>query len=182
MTSQKTVDLDEYLAALPVRRLGAPRPGSPKHYQVSRWPLLKPFNGFSGIERRRGGQLATWLLQAGCIALPDQCEICGSSDRVALHGETYYDVTRDPALCGPCHRALHLRPYHWEAWRKLVDASAGTGREWYALAPRHGLDLAQHLRDRFGWRVADIEQSALSPLPDAVAVVLPRNMLSHPHL
>lgn len=180
MTSE--VDPDEYLAALPVRAIGAPRSSAPKRYQTSNWPLLKPFNGFSGEERRRGGQLAGWLVAAGCIAVPAQCDICGSRGSVALHGEVYYDVTRDPALCGPCHKAVHLRPWQWEAWRRIVDASVVTGREWFALAPRRGLDLAQHLRDRFGWQVADIERSPLSPLPDAVALLLPGNMWRHPML
>lgn len=182
MTGQSMVDLDEYLAALPVRRLSAPRRTVPAQYQVSRWPLLKQFNGFSGIERRRGGQLAGWLLAAGCIAMPAQCDICASPGPLGLHGDCYYDVSRDPALCRPCHRALHLRPFQWDAWRRIVDASATTGREWFALAPRHGLDLAQHLRNNFGWKVADIERSPLSPLPDAVAVLLPGNMWQHPNL
>lgn len=182
MTGPPIVDLDEYLAALPVRPLSAPRPYAPAHYQVSGWPLLKPFHGFSGTERRRGGQLASWLLAAGCLTLPSKCEICGSPGPISLHGDNYYDVTRDPALCRPCHAALHFRPFKWDAWRRIADASATTGREWFALAPRHGLDLAQHLRDRFGWRVADIEFSPLSPLPDAIATRLPGNMLRHPSL
>lgn len=182
MTGQPIVDLDEYLAALPVRRLSPPRPYAPALYQVSRRPLLKPFNGFSGVERRRGGQLAGWLLAAGCMAMPDRCDICGDGGPLSLHGENYYDVRRDPALCRRCHRALHLRPYQLEAWRRIVDASAATGREWFALAPCHGLDLADHLRQRFGWRVADIERSPVAALPDAIAVRLPCNMLQHPKL
>ena len=182
MTEQTTLHLDEYLAALPARRLSAPRRVTPAQYQVSRWPLLKPFNGFSGTERRRGGQLAGWLLKAGCIAMPDRCDICGTPGPLGLHGEVYYDVTRDPALCRPCHRALHLRPYQWDTWRGIVDASATTGREWFALAPRYGLDLAQHLRDRHGWQVADIEHSPLSPLPEEIVTALPGNMLAHPAL
>ena len=182
MTGDATVDLDEYLAALPTRQFSVPRPYAPKRYQVSRWPLLKDFNGFTGIERRRGGQLAGWLLAAGCIAMPTRCDICSRRGPLGLHGEVYYDVTRDPALCRPCHRALHMRPYQWRVWRDIVDASAITGREWFALAPMHGLDLAQHLRDRFGWRVADIEQSPLVPLQDAVIAALPSNMLAHPCL
>jgi hypothetical protein len=154
----------------------------PAHYQVSRWPLLKPYNGFSGVERRRGGQLAGWLLAAGCIALPDRCDICRDLGPLALHGENYYDVRRDPTLCRRCHRALHLRAYRWDEWRRIVDASATTGREWFAVAPRRGLDLAQHLRNKFGWHVADIERSPLSPLPDAIAERLPTNMWQHPNL
>jgi hypothetical protein len=63
MTVTPTVDLDEYLAALPSRPIFAPSLFPPREYQVSRWPLLKPYNGFTGVERRRGGQLATWLLE-----------------------------------------------------------------------------------------------------------------------
>lgn len=182
MMNGATVDLDEYLAALPTRKLSLPRVQVPALYQVSRWPLLKAFHGFSGVERRRGGQLAGWLLAAGCIAMPERCEICGSLGPLGLHGENYYDVSRDPALCARCHRALHLRPYQWDAWRRIVDGSATTGREWFALAPRQGLDLAQHLRGKFGWRVADVERSPMSPLPDAIAVLLPGNMWQHPNL
>ena len=180
MTGAATVDLDEYLAALPTRELSPPRPYAPRLYQVSRWPLLKSFNGFTGVERRRGGQLAGWLLATGCIAMPTRCDICGSRGPLSLHGENYYDATRDPALCRPCHRALHMRPYQWRVWRDIVDASATTGREWCALAPVHGLDLAQHLRQRFGRKVVDIERSPLSPLPEAIMSTLPNNMWKHP--
>jgi hypothetical protein len=114
--------------------------------------------------------------------MPDRCDICGCAGPLALHGENYYDVRRDPALCRRCHHALHLRTYRWTEWRRIVDASARTGREWFALAPRHGLDLAQHLRNKFGWRVADIEHSPLSPLPDTIAEQLPDNMWPHPNL
>ena len=182
MTGLWTVDPDEYLAALPTLRLCAPKRTPPAKYEVSRWPLLKAFHGFSGIERRRGGQLAGWLLNAGCITMPKQCDICASPGPLGLHGENYYDVSRDPALCARCHRALHFRPFHWDAWCRIVDASATTGREWFALAPRDGFDLALHLRNKLGSQVADIERSPLLPLPDAIAVLLPGNMLHHPDL
>ena len=180
MSGQSTVDLGEYLAALPTRQLLAPQCTTPAQYQVSRWPLLKAFNGFSGVERRRGGQLAGWLLAAGCIIMPKRCEICASPGPLALHGECYYDVSRDPALCRGCHRALHLRPYQWDAWRRIVDTSAATGREWFAIAPRYGLDLARYLRDKHGRQIADIERSQLLPLPAAVTTRLPHNMWPHP--
>lgn len=182
MTEQSPRLLDEYIAALPVRQLSAPLRIAPTRYQVSRWPVLKPFNGFTGVERRRGGQLAGWLLTAGCITMPDRCDICAAPGPLGLHGENYYDVSRDPALCARCHRALHFRPYQWDAWRKIVDAAAITGREWFALAPKQGLDLARHLRDRFGRYAADIERSPILPLPDAIATLMPSNMVPHPNL
>lgn len=179
---QSQFDIDGYIEALPRHVLRPPRPDAPTRYQVSRYPLLKAYHGFSGVERRRGGQLAGWLVAAGCLTVPAQCDICGSREGVALHGEVYYDVSRDPALCKPCHRSIHLRFYRWDEWIRIVDGSAVTGKEWFALIPRHGIDIARHLRDRWGWRIADLETSPLCPLPDAIAEVLPGNMLPHPTL
>ena len=175
-------DVDAYVNALPRLSLGSPRPNAPTRYQVSRYPLLRNYNGFSGEERRRGGQLAGWLQAAGCLTLASQCDICGSAGPLAQHGEVYFDVSRNPTLCRPCHRLIHLRFYRWNDWARLVHASSVTGAEWFALIPRHPLDIAKHLRDRWGWSVADLERSPLCPLPEAIVAVLPGNMLSHPAL
>jgi len=91
-------------------------------------------------------------------------------------------VTRDPTICRPCHRLIHLRFYRWNDWRKLVDASAVTGNVWFAMIPPQAVDVAQHLRDRWGWRAADLERSPICPLPDAIVAALPDNMLLHPAL
>lgn len=173
--------IDAYLDALPSHRLREPT-NPPAQYQVPRWPLLKPYAGFSGVERRRGGQLAGWLQAAGCIARPTRCDICRSRDRVGYHSASYYHVGRYPALCRPCHFAAHRRFFEWDEWRRIVDAAAVTGREWFALAPRNRIDIAQHLRDRWGWRAADIERSPITPLPDLIVALLPNNMTAHPHL
>lgn len=178
-TRSPAFDIDAYIASLPSYRLREPRIVPPL-YQESRWPLLKPYNGFSGAERRRGGQLIGWLQAAGCLPRPTRCDICGSRERVGSHSETYAHVLRAPALCTGCHRALHLRPWQWEAWRRIVDRAAVTGREWFVLAPRYGIDIGQHLRDRWGATVMDIENSPVSPLPDAITALLPGNMFPHP--
>lgn len=174
-------DIDAYIEALPSHRLREPR-NPPALYHVSGWPLLQPYNGFSGIERRRGGQIAVWLMAAGCLARPKKCNICGSRSGVNLHSEGYYHVGRYPALCRRCHRALHRRAFEWVQWRAIVDAAAITGREWFALAPRNGIDMAQHLRERWGWKAADIERSPIAQLPKAIIAQLPGNMLQHPEL
>ena len=126
--------------------------------------------------------MALWLVAAGCMTLASQCDICGSRGPLSLHGDVYYDVSRDPTLCALCHKSIHLRFYRWDDWRRIVDASAVTGSEWFAMIPRHGLDIAQHLRSRWGWRAADLERSPICPLPDAIIAALPRNMLRHPAL
>ena len=41
------------------------------------WPVLGPYNGFSGLERARGWQLTRWAVLAGAIARPVSCSICG---------------------------------------------------------------------------------------------------------
>lgn len=179
---QPQFDYDGYLDALPRQILGPPRLDAPTRYPVSRYPVLKPFNGFSGIERRRGGHLAGWLVTAGCMTLASKCDICESRGPLALHGDNYYDVASDPTLCRSCHKSIHMRFYRWDDWRRLVDASAVTGSEWFALIPRHGLDIAQHLRNRWGWRAADLERSPLCQLPDTIIASLPGNMLPHPAL
>ena len=175
-------DVDAYIETLPRHHLGPPQPNAPRRYPVSRYPLLRSYGGFTGIERRRGGQLAGWLLAAGCLTLASKCDICGSEGPLALHGEIYYDVTRDPTLCALCHRLTHLRFHRWNDWRRLVDASAVTGSEWFALIPRHAVDVAQHLRNRWGWMAADLESSPMCPLPKAIVAALPGNMLPHPAL
>ncbi len=175
-------DYDAYLDALPRNVLGPPRPDAPTSYPVTRYPLLKSYNGFSGIERRRGGHLAGWLLAAGCMTLADQCDICGRAGPLAPHGENYYLPASDPTLCRTCHRAIHLRFYRWHDWRLLVDATAVTGNEWFARVPRREIDIAQHLRDRWGWHAADLERSPICPFPDFIAEALPSNILRHPNL
>lgn len=175
-------DYDGYLDALPRHDLAPPRLDAPTRYQVSRFPLLKPYHGFSGVERRRGGQLAGWLLAAGCMTLASKCDICGCRGPLALHGCNYYDVASDLTLCRSCHKSIHMRFYRWDDWRRLVDASAVTGNEWFFRIPRHGLDIAQHLRDRWGWQAADLERSPVFPLPVGITMSLPGNMLPHPAL
>ena len=175
------LDIDGYIASLPSYRLREPRQVPPLYHE-SRWPLLKPYNGFTGIERRRGGQLIGWLQAAGCLPRPRHCQICGSRERVAFHSESYGHVLRPPALCAACHRALHMRPWRWDAWRGIVDAAAVTGQEWFAIAPRHGIDIAQHLRDCWGPSAMDIERSPIAPLPETIVALLPPNMLPHPDM
>lgn len=181
MTASPPLDIDDYIGGLPSYRLREPR-HVPPFYHETHWPLLKPYNGFTGIERRRGGQLIGWLQAAGCLPRPSRCEICLEHERVNYHSETYYHVLRPAMLCNACHMAAHRRHFAWDAWRRIVDGSTVTGREWWALAPRYGIDIAAHMRNRHGWQAADLARSPIAPLPDAIAALLPGNMLAHPML
>lgn len=181
MSANPASDMDTYIDALPSYRLREPvRP--PVRYQTWNTPLLKPYNGFDGLERRRAAQLIYWLNDAGCLVKPSRCQICGSLHRVQFHSECYYLAMRPTAVCARCHRALHLRPWQWEAWRAIVEANSKTGKEWFVLAPRYGMDMAKHLRDQHGWEAARIERSPIQSLPVAISKVLPSNMMPHPKL
>jgi len=175
------LDIDAYIETLPSYRLREPR-WVPTRYQESQWPLLRDYNGFSGTERRRGGQLIGWLQAAGCLPRPSRCDICKSRTKVAFHSESYYHVLRPATLCNACHMAAHKRHFAWDAWRRIVGAYSTTGREWWALTPRYCLDIAAHLRDRYGWLAADLARSPIAPLPDEIAALLPENLLPHPLL
>lgn len=179
MNGSPAFDIDAYIDSLPSHRLREPS-RVPSRYQTWNFPLLKPYNGFDGIERRRGGQLIQWLEDAGCLIKPSHCEICGRRERLGFHSESYYHAGRSSALCRACHKALHFRPWQFDAWRRIVDAVAITGREWFVLAPRYGIDIADHLRSLQGWGAADIERSPISPLPPTIVAMLPGNMLPHP--
>lgn len=181
MTEVSNLDIDAYIDALPSHRLREPC-RVPLRYQESPWPLLRDYNGFTGEERRRGGQLIGWLQAAGCLSRPKRCDICDGGQRVNFHSESYYHVLRPASLCNSCHMALHKRHFAWDAWRRTVDAFTATGREWWARAPRYGLNIAEHLRLQHGWAAADIAQSPIATLPDAVTELLPSNMLAHPML
>lgn len=180
--SHSSFDFDAYIAALPRHNLEPPMPNAPRRYQVSRYPLLRAYNGFTGEERRRGGQLIGWLQAARCLPRPSRCDICGRTGRTAYHSEHYYSACHPVMICNGCHMAIHRRQFAWDQWRRIVDGAATTGREWFVLIPRHGIDVAQHLRDRWGWAAADLERSPVCPLADAIVAALPDNMLSHPAL
>ena len=171
-------DLDAYLDALPRRTLLPPRT-PPIRFRTTNWPLLRPYNGFSGIERRRGGQLSSWLVDAGSMIVPDTCDVCGSKDRVNLHGESYYHVNRAPALCNVCHRAIHRRWFDDAAWHWLASHRGKSPHLWLDLLSRHPLDLAAHIRQTHGWAAANVLADA-TLLTVASAIKWPNNLMPHP--
>lgn len=67
------------LASLPYR-LQPPPPQPGARFPEWKWPLLPPYNGFSGNERVGVWQVATWLKQHNILALA--CELCGSDHRL----------------------------------------------------------------------------------------------------
>lgn len=114
-------DVERLLAALPVRPVVATEKlldgYDPPHW---RYPLLGPYNGFTGQQRVRTWELATWLRRRGLFSLGARCDLCGQTERLGGHSENYADIQRTLTLCGGCHLSLHLRFRHPERWLKTL--------------------------------------------------------------
>lgn len=171
----------KFIDALPSYRLATPR-SPPARFPEWRWPLSKPYQGFSPTERVRGWQMSRWLQAAGSLPYPRRCDICRSGDHVGFHSASYYHVGRAPALCRHCHRAIHRCHISPDNWERVVQSCARTGDEWFVLLPLPTVDLAQHLRSPWGWKAADLLGSPITSLPPAIAERLPSNIEKHPQL
>lgn len=152
-------DAQRLLRALPVRPISAAK-NLLDGYEppVWRYPILGPYNGFTGEQRVRTWQLGTWLRRRGLLTLASACDLCGGSIRLGRHSENYADVQRALTICGGCHLVLHRRfrqPARWQA--KLHQLSLVP--EWALALSPEPIDLPQWLRatgapsDPFDWLI-----------------------------
>lgn len=135
-----TFDVRQFLAALPRQELREPSPEVALSVPWPRaYPTLRPYNGFSSLDRAKMGAAANWLRRVGALALHPVCEICGSVNRLGHHSENYADPRNAITLCQPCHFALHRRFTQPEAWaRRTVNTGAGS---WVAQLLPYRLDI-----------------------------------------
>jgi hypothetical protein len=142
----------------------------PEAIPIPRWrfPLLGPYNGFTGLERARGAQLMWWAIAAGVLPKPTSCSICQAiQGRFQYHSEDYYDPLHPHAICVSCHMSLHRRFRSPRSWLKLVAANMREGA-WFVGLRLEPVDFAGELRRTHGMRVADILARVLDKLPPAV--------------
>lgn len=126
-------------------------------HSVPRWgfPMLRPFNGYSGPERVRGWQITRVGGTMGLISWPNRCSICDAADRIGLHSELYGRPLLSQPICRSCHFHVHRRfrqPERWQAflrqhghlgWARRVGVKELTRREAYELERlRNPLGLA----------------------------------------
>ena len=168
--------LDRLVAALPIHTVAPTCPDAPTRFPTWRWPIPRPYNGFTGIERVRGWQLSRWLEAAGSLPRPRTCSICKGHGRPAFHSESYYHIGRAPTLCPSCHRATHRRQREWKHWRSLVVCHAVTGEEWFCFLARYPVDLAGHLRRTQGEQVRDLLASPTLLTCPGIPDRLPSNL------
>ena len=83
---------------------------------VSRYPLLKSYNGATGQERRDGGNRYTIGRELGLIPWPKFCSVCCSTRFVGAHNEIYARPCSAMPVCRSCHRLIHRRFYDPLPW------------------------------------------------------------------
>lgn len=133
-----------------------------------RYPLLGPYNGFTGLERARGAQLTWWALKARILPNPDHCSVCSKPPpRLQVHNEDYYDPLQVYAVCPACHMTLHRRFRSPAAWEALVVAHTREDAWFVKLSPTP-IDLAAKLRQQRGQQITDILATVIAQLPPDV--------------
>jgi len=111
---------------------------------VSRYPLLKGYNGATGQERRDGGSRYAIGRALGLIPWPKFCSICCSTRNVGAHNENYFRPCNARPICRSCHRLLHRRFYDPDPWLKRVNEHAYPGA-WFAKIAMSELTREQAL-------------------------------------
>jgi len=139
-----------------------------------KWSILKPYNGFSNVERIHVWQLQSWFTDNGWWEKPTVCAISGRTDHVAWHSENYYDWPHSsfPVQQG-IHLALHNRFKNSKTWLGIVSQYAVKGDEWFARLSLEPIDLAAQLRAEHGPEIADL--FARAPFPEGTSI--PRHQI-----
>lgn len=135
-------DPERLLQALPHRPV---TPGADvlEGYEPPTWrgALLKPYNGFSGLQRLRTWELGSWLRRRGKLFLGKACDFCGHDQRLGGHSENYADVERALTLCSGCHLTIHLRFKQPVRWRRALERLP-TVPTWATALPSEPFDLS----------------------------------------
>lgn len=143
-------DYARYLDALKAFRVPAVAlPDASVRLKEWRWPLTRPYNGFSGEQRVRIWQLTWWARDVGALPTPMRCAICDSGSHVGFHNESYADPWQPIPLCQACHLAVHRRFSAPAAWGRFQDRHRRPGiTQWFELLPTMPIDLARFCGDR----------------------------------
>lgn len=127
-------------------------PDKHRTVKIPKWQykLLRPYNGFTGIERIRGWQLTRWAINVGILRQPSICSISGEVgdyNVIQYHNENYYDPLAPRQIHKMLHRTLHQRFRNPDKWQMVVDRYIANSEDpWFAELPEQEPDLASALR------------------------------------
>jgi len=89
-----------------------------------RWPVLGPYNGFSGGARIRGWQLMRFYKANGWLHYPDVCSVTGRSGGTQLHDEDYSQPWTAYPVSKRAHTMIHTRVRFPKAWAEFLANEA----------------------------------------------------------
>lgn len=113
------------------------------------WPLLGPYNGFTGIERIQGWQLTRWAINVGILRDAYICSVTGrvSDFPMGMHNENYYDPLGPKPICKEAHIKLHRRFKDPKPWEALVEKYWASAQDpWFVHLPMEEPNMAASLR------------------------------------
>lgn len=146
------------------------------------WPVLRDYNGFSGMDRIRGWQLVRWLQMAGMrpYAKDCRCLLTGMTaeetaqgkfpDPIVDHSENYYAPWEQVyTLTRSTHMKLHRRFKYPDEWRNYRDRNFKLfdqpNQKWLYKLSDEEIDYADILRDRYGQNTDNMMERFLAWLP-----------------
>ncbi len=89
-----------------------------------RWPLIGPYNGFSGGARVRGWQLIAFYRQNGWLRYDNACSVTGKVGGAALHNEDYSRPWAAYPVSKRAHTLIHTRGRFSKAWADFLANEA----------------------------------------------------------
>ncbi|CAB3791405.1 hypothetical protein [Paraburkholderia caffeinilytica] len=107
-----------------------------------RWPVTRPYNGFSGGARIRGWQLNRFYRQNGWLHYDDVCSVTGAVGEVGLHNEDYSRPWTAYPVSKRAHTLIHTRARFSKAWSAFLTKEALSDTWAKTLSPDGGVSIA----------------------------------------
>lgn len=107
-----------------------------------RWPVIGPYNGFSGAARIRGWQLLRFYQRNGWLRYDDVCSVTGTAGGVGLHNEDYSRPWAAYPVSKRAHTLIHTRARFTKAWDAFLAGEALPHTWAKTLSPDGGVSIA----------------------------------------
>jgi hypothetical protein len=100
------------------------RPQTVFHLPQWRWPVIGPYNGFSGAARIRGWQLIRCYRPNGWLTHEQTCSVTGAAGETQLHNEDYVRPWDAHPVSKRAHTLIHTRARFAKAWAAFLANDA----------------------------------------------------------